>query len=579
MKNENYRFDIDALRAISVISVLFFHCGVLPNGYLGVDVFFVISGFLISDIIYSETLGKTFTISNFYLRRLRRIIPLVLITCLVTFIFGFFILLPDDFENLTQSIIATNLFSNNILLYLTTRDYWNIANEYKPLMHTWSLGIEEQFYFIYPLLFLALRNHIKLLKYSVILITLVSLAAFVLNQDSSSNFFLLPFRFFELSIGGIGAIFLKNRLSIGPYIKEAAFLFILIILSGSIRMENKINVFLITLSSCLFLLSAKETNLFSWFIRNPFINTIGLTSFSIYMWHQPILAFTRSKFDFEGSLFVIFSIIFMTLIVAYASYRLIEQPFRDKTNISNKFLFVFCGTLTFILIVSSYVIYSKSGVVRDVPELEIYSKNEVVKNLHSKYNDRIYSMNQDFKDSTKIHILLLGNSFARDWGNILLESNLKNQIEISYEQIYETKPSIYSLISKADRVYFSDSLSQRYKTLLIQQGLDLQNIYILGEKYFGKNMGIHYSPFNKDHHYYGQKTHIPEKIIARNNIIKSQYKDHFVDFLEVSMNDSNEVSIFTPDKKFISQDTRHLTKAGAIYYSILFKSHIDHIKK
>src|SRR5690349_7687321 len=149
-----FRKDIQGLRALAVIVVIIFHLGFLPNGYLGVDVFFVISGFLIIGIINKDFINGTYSIKDFYVRRFRRIIPLVLLTGLVALILGTYFMLPDDLENLSQSIIATNFFSNNILQLITVRNYWDIMNEYKPLMHTWSLGVEEQFYIVIPFLFL-----------------------------------------------------------------------------------------------------------------------------------------------------------------------------------------------------------------------------------------------------------------------------------------------------------------------------------------------------------------------------------------------------------------------------------------
>jgi peptidoglycan/LPS O-acetylase OafA/YrhL len=126
--NDGYRHDIDGLRTIAVLSVIIFHFGYLPYGYLGVDIFFVISGYLITKIIDTETRSNKFSIKQFYLRRIRRILPLVLVITIIAIAIGFFVMLPDDFENLVQSIVATNLFSNNILQFITTGNYWDVVN-------------------------------------------------------------------------------------------------------------------------------------------------------------------------------------------------------------------------------------------------------------------------------------------------------------------------------------------------------------------------------------------------------------------------------------------------------------------
>ncbi len=135
-----YRTDIDGLRAIAVISVILFHLGYLSNGYLGVDVFFVISGYLITGIVFNEVENNKFSILKFYERRIRRIIPLVLFTTSIAFIVGLIFMLPDDLENLCQSVVASNLSANNILMRITSSDYWAIKNDYKPLIQYLEFG-------------------------------------------------------------------------------------------------------------------------------------------------------------------------------------------------------------------------------------------------------------------------------------------------------------------------------------------------------------------------------------------------------------------------------------------------------
>ena len=199
--------------AIVVIAVIIFHFGALPNGYLGVDIFFTISGYLITGIIYREISENRFSITNFYLRRTRRIIPLSLFIISVSLAIAIVVMLPDDMENFAQSVIATNFFSNNILQAITTKNYWDVVNEFKPLMHTWSLGIEEQYYLLYPLLFLLVaKQHRRWLLPILIALTIFSLLLYFSSFKEHEKFYLIPFRFFELSLGGIAAICLQNKL-------------------------------------------------------------------------------------------------------------------------------------------------------------------------------------------------------------------------------------------------------------------------------------------------------------------------------------------------------------------------------
>lgn len=149
----NYRPEIDGLRALAVLPVMLFHAGIqgFHGGHFGVDVFFVISGYLITSIIYSEQRAGTFSLFAFYERRARRILPALYAVMLVCLPIACLLMLPDELENFGESLVATTLFSNNILLWLTS-GYWALEVEFKPLLHTWSLGIEEQYYLLFPLL-------------------------------------------------------------------------------------------------------------------------------------------------------------------------------------------------------------------------------------------------------------------------------------------------------------------------------------------------------------------------------------------------------------------------------------------
>ncbi|EFB9715823.1 acyltransferase, partial [Escherichia coli] len=164
-----YRPEIDGLRTLAVLPVIFFHAGVqwIPGGFLGVDVFFVISGFLITSILLKECSNRTFTFSGFYERRVRRIAPALILMTSVTFIISLFMMVPYDLKNLGQSVVATIFSANNILLYLTS-GYWSTASEFKPLYHTWSLAVEEQYYLVAPVIIYIIYsiNHNKLIKNS-----------------------------------------------------------------------------------------------------------------------------------------------------------------------------------------------------------------------------------------------------------------------------------------------------------------------------------------------------------------------------------------------------------------------------
>lgn len=569
----NYRKDIDGLRAIAVLAVILFHFGYLPNGYLGVDIFFVISGYLITKIVYNEAVNNRFSIINFYLRRIRRIIPLVLFTTLTALIIGLFVMLPDDLENLCQSVFATNFFANNILLLITTGNYWDIVNEYKPLMHTWSLGIEEQFYLIYPIIFLFLNGkRSRFILPLLILLTIISLILFILPINEASKFYSIQFRFFELSLGGIGSILFKDKIMNARYTISLLFI-VLIILVFNFNFNLNVKLLLIVISSVGLLISGVGKNKFSsFFLENKLMVGIGKISFSLYMWHQIVLAYTRyfiiDRIGVQESL-IIFIII---LILSVFSYFTIEQTFRDKNRVKTKSLLLITSILFVIVSSSSYYLYSIGGIVRDVPELNLYKSDNNLnygsgkRNIHIAYNAKIYDLDKKFTNNGKIKILIIGNSFARDFANILLESNIKNRIEISYIYDLDICKDINVRLSNAEYIFFSELKIKEFHEYRYKFKIDTTKVWNVGTKNFGSNNGIFYNKRDKGD-YCIQKTHMNECFIKKNDSLKKMWKKKYIDLIEIIVDKEGRVPVFTSDCKFISQDCSHLTRAGAVFFA------------
>lgn len=574
----HYRKDIDGLRAIAVLAVVLFHMGYFPNGYLGVDVFFVISGYLITKIVYTEVEENRFSINQFYLRRIRRIIPLVLFTTLVALTIGLFVMLPDDLENLSQSVIATNFFANNILLKITTVNYWNIINDYKPLMHTWSLGIEEQFYLFYPLLFVICnKKRIQWILPILVLLTGISLLLFIFSTNAASTFFTIPFRFFELSLGGIGAILFKDKICNTNY-KILLVLALFVLLFFTINIPNNLKLILVVLLSLGILVSNADTSNWSTFIlENKVMIGIGKISFSIYMWHQIVLAFTRyfilEIITVTHSAFIFSSIVLLSIL----SYFFIEQPFRNKEKIKNRTLLLTVGITFIVSNCFAFYIYSISGIIRDVPELDIVKDNSqknsnvinVKRNPHIRYNARIYDFNNEFTNTHTIKVLVIGASFARDWSNVLLESKYGNQIELSYVEDINYCKKFDERLRKANCIFLAekngtthfwlDSIAKIYK-------IDTSKVWNVGLKNFGANNGIYYNRKNNPD-YCSQRTKMIDGILERNELLKKQWKHKYIDLIGSIIDKRNTIPVFTTDCKFISQDCKHLTHSGAAYFS------------
>ena len=576
ISNKGYREDIDGLRTIAVMSVIFFHFGCLPNGYLGVDVFLVISGYLITKIIHREVLKNEFSLVQFYLRRTRRIIPLVLFVNIIAIIIGFIVMLPDDLENLSESIVATNVFGNNILQFLTTANYWDVVNEFKPLMHTWSLGIEEQFYIIYPLIFLICGlKRVRWILPILLTLTLVSLIMFFTSNNEPSKFYLIPYRFFELAIGGLGAFFLKEKV-IQHKFKWVLILLLLVIMLIDLHLPDSIKLFFTIILSIGILISENDRYGISAFIlENKLSISLGKISFSLYMWHQLVLAFSRyaflGKINFQEGCFLLAIIIILSVL----SYFFIEQPFRNKKRISTPKLLYTTGIIFIVTTGYSLYIYMHSGVVKNFPELEI-SKSNVQKNMHSKYNDRIYKLEVDFKATKKIKVLVIGNSFARDWANILLESSYKDSIELCYiYDIYKSE-NTNTKLQKADYIFMSEINRNDLKIIQSKFILDTAKLWVTGTKNFGFNNGIFYN-HEKNAEYYLQRTNLEEGFLENNNLLKEDWRGKYIDLIGVNVDLKNTVPVFTSDHKFISQDCRHLTHSGALYFAKLLTNKISSI--
>ena len=583
-----YRKDIDGMRAIAVVSVILFHLGFFPNGYLGVDIFFVISGYLITQIIYKECVKENFTIANFYLRRIRRILPLVLVVCLVAQLVAYFVMLPDDLENLAQSVIATNLFSNNILLLLTSKNYWDVVNEYKPLMHTWSLGVEEQFYVVFPLVFLFLQG--KKAKYIlgiIISMTLISLMMFLLQPNTEPKFYLIQYRFFELAIGGIGAILLLDR-SIDARFKPILLSIIFAVLIFGSYISPDLRILIVTIASLGILVPSAESKFIKLVLENPVSVYLGKISFSLYMWHQLYLAFGR-YFVFEHVSIPSAIIVGILIVITSAiSYQFIEQPFRNKAKISTKAILVFTASMFILNVGFAFYLYKINGVVRDIPELGLAKDQQFTGNLNFAYNDRINGFNKPFTSVGKKKILIIGDSFARDWANVMLETSGAEAYEISYfyyaNQTIDAQQRMdaadYVFLCNAyravDSVQFNQNPRRNFTGLIQTHKLDTAKVYVTGTKNFGANMGIYYNRRHQSN-YCNQSANPDAYVYIVNERLKQVWGDRYIDLMEPLLLPTGQVRLFTDDCKFISPDMDHFTQFGAKFYAARMQEKISQI--
>lgn len=591
-----YRLEIDGLRAIAVISVIIFHLGYLPNGYLGVDVFFVISGFLITSIIYKEILNGDFSVLSFYKRRIRRIIPLLLFISFIALLLGVIFMLPDDLIGLSKSIIASNLFSNNILLYKTSSDYWEASMDFKPLMHTWSLGVEEQFYLIYPLIFIFVNNK-RILTILISLITILSFSLFLFYGNTNAKFYLLPYRFFELSLGGLFALFYFDKREVNynlKFIYNISFVLLILLIFIPYK-KNDIALFLCILSSGIIITFSNyfSTTLISKkILSNKYLTYIGKISFSLYMWHQIVFSFVRYVLLFEITLIWSLFLFIITLLLSVLTYNFIEKPFR-KTIFSFKKVLYFIFILFFVNIIGSIYLLSVEGIFKDFqifgqykddfkPSIEkLYNKKLMTGSMQN-YNENINHYNKPFSPSTKVKVLIIGDSFARDIANILLESSIANQISISYINTRTLiKDNDYAKrVEKADWVFlsFSNFFSKEdLKEFVTEYNCPIENekIYYFGTKNFGYSMGLPYNNirFKNSIDYKNYYIKIREGYAEQDEIAEKEWGNRYVSLLKpIISKDREHVNCFDDKGRLISHDSAHLSKFGAQFYSRFYNS-------
>ena len=330
-----YRAEIDGLRALAV-PVILFHAGfeLFSGGFVGVDVFFVISGYLITTILIEDIENKRFSIANFYERRARRILPALFFVMLVCIPFAWMWMLPNQMKDFSQSLVAVSLFASNILFWLES-GYFAAAAEEKPLLHTWSLAVEEQYYVIFPIfLILAWRFGKNRVFWMIVVMAAISLmlSEWGWRNKATANFYLAPTRAWELFAGSIAAFIVqkqgvqKNNLL--ALIGLAAIVFSIFFYDETTPFPSVYALVPVLGVVLLVLYADKETIAAKLLSTKGFVG-IGLISYSAYLWHFPIFAFQNIIWLEHQSLRALISISFV-FFLAYLSFRFIEKPFRSK---------------------------------------------------------------------------------------------------------------------------------------------------------------------------------------------------------------------------------------------------------
>jgi peptidoglycan/LPS O-acetylase OafA/YrhL len=364
-----YRPEIDGLRALAVLPILFFHAGfsTFGGGYVGVDVFFVISGYLITSIILGEKQSGSFSLARFYERRARRILPALFVVMFACLPFAWLWLLPNELEDFTKSQAYVSVFLSNILFHKQS-GYFDTVGELKPLLHTWSLAVEEQYYLLFPVFLLLIWRWGKRFIFGALLcisIASLSYAHWLVFKKPETAFYLLTSRIWEILLGAMIAIHLSagnstesRRQWIGDAASSAGLLLIVYAIFGFDKSTPFPSYYALvpTLGAALIILYANPQTLTGRLLGSKLPVALGLISYSVYLWHQPLFAFARHRSMDEPGTGMLLALICATVGLGYLSWRYVEQPFRNRNWISRKTvvvsslfiiaLFLAIGTIT-----------------------------------------------------------------------------------------------------------------------------------------------------------------------------------------------------------------------------------------
>ena len=419
-----YRPEVDGLRAVAVIPVMLFHAGfeAFSGGFVGVDIFFVISGYLITSIIVEEMRRGEFTIAKFYERRARRILPALFAVCIVCIPFAWSWMSPPEFKDFSQSLVAVVVFASNVLFWLET-GYFERAVELKPLLHTWSLAVEEQFYLLYPLLLLLVHRFWSRATVGVIAVTAVTsfgIAIYAAGTHPSANFYLIPTRAWELGVGALVALAAKDsrvRGALADAGTACGMALICIAVFGFTENTPSPSQYTVVpvVGTALMLLFVGHDRFFGVVLRSQVAVFIGLISYSLYLWHLPILAFVRLRFDDQMSVPTAFACLSLTAALSVLTWRYIEVPFRDRKRVSMKSVSAIAGAVALLLVNLGFAGHVSQGFERATAKRAAASALEarllVDHGLGSTCEDR-FTVAADCRTSENPDVVVWGDSFA-----------------------------------------------------------------------------------------------------------------------------------------------------------------------
>jgi len=575
-----YRSDIQGLRAIAVTGVILFHAGIpgIPGGFLGVDIFFAISGFLITGMITER--GTKFSLIEFYERRARRILPALYVVAAACIPLAWYRLMPDALENFGQSLVAVVAMANNLLLYRTA-GYWDLANDTKPLLHTWSLGVEEQFYVVFPLLLLALSKHVR--KHVILAMTIlaaISIASCIRYFPTSSTgvFYLPQFRAWELLAGALAYL---GRTQWSDKTISRARLVGLASIAASyafIQPPDGVAAWSLTIipifGTCL-LLTCDGKQWSPPVLSTRPVQILGAVSYSLYLLHQPAFAFTRAWMTTDPSPLVLMLVAGACVPVALLMYRYVETPLRTDPRLRGPRLWTVVVAMSLPLAAFGLFLHMSHG----VPTRIYQAEQAALDGQQIEYNMSVYSLPRSpISTSQQIHggVLVIGNSYARDMANAFIEGGMVPKPQMLYRDYRPAPcgnftpaafeefdhPEVWIVII-TDNVFTPECLPNERRAFA---AVGFRNIIYVGPKHFGRHLDA-YSRVPQEARA-SIRAAVPEETIRQNAEVAAKLDPaHYIDALDVLTEGRPGIPLFSKRGLPLSKDGLHFSKEGATFFA------------
>lgn len=627
-----YRPEIDGMRAISVLSVVLYHAGItgFSGGYVGVDVFFVISGFLITSLLLKDWETKEYSLVNFWARRARRILPAFLTVLLLSAIYAWFFLPPLTLVKLGELLIASIFFAANFWMSGAV-NYFSPEAANSPLSHIWSLAVEEQFYLLFPLFLLFALRAGRKLTVSILLGILVFSLLFAqwsgnlkvsypfvddyfywFAPSAFSDFYLPTGRAWELLVGCILAFSPKMLDRLPLIVRDAVAAiglamigYAVVFYSGETPYPG-FSTLIPVIGAALIILGANNEGIINKLLTLKPMVFIGLISYSLYLIHQPLLGFYRTA-TFEHDIPVTMAgvLIAASIVLSYASWRFIEQPCRNPKRVANRYFYPALGVMTVLCL--SLGIASK---VTAGPRMQNASEQDryflsIDDEVLGEYVAKRFSQNQGPFDLSRpsLKVLVVGDSHGQDFANVIGEMVALNQVQLrgvvldndctkyvkplsqgespstAWSIDHEEQMCNHQLqkfmeaqsTKTADIIFIAQQWREKgamVADVLLEnlKTIGAEHVVIVGKKRFGPIRPAKY--LKKSYEELQALVHKPKPDHVKiNQILAEKTGARFLDFVHIICTLDGACPVFTPEGKLISYDGGHLTQEGAIYVS------------